>query len=459
MLNISPNSVSHLIDLSKYDSNKAIYLSQMPRNMLRWFLFFMIIIVIIAFLPWTQNIQADGFVTNLRPEQRPQVVNSVIAGRIEKWYVQEGQFVEQGDTILFISEVKDAYFDPNLIDRAKEQLIAQEKGVQAYMKKITALDQQINALMQAQKLKAEQAKNKIRQSELKVQSDSLDLIAATSQVDIAEKQYLRIESLYKQGLKSLTEVENYRQKYRDAEAKFVSAENKLLTSRNELINAKIELTTVQAEYNDKIAKSESDKFTGMSDMLAAEGKYAKMLNELSNYTIRSSMYFITAPQSGYVTKALQSGIGETIKEGDAIVSIVPNLSELAVEMYIRPIDLPLIQKGAPVRFIFDGWPSLVFSGWPNVSVGTYGGVVQAIDNVTSDNGKYRILVAPDSNDVPWPNELRMGSGAQAIALLKDVPIWYELWRQLNGFPPEFYKESTVSDVNASKGKSAEKDEK
>jgi multidrug resistance efflux pump len=420
--------------------------------MLRWFMFFFIIILVIAFLPWTQNIQADGYVTNLRPEQRPQVVNSVIAGRIEKWYVQEGQFVEKGDTILFISEVKDAYFDPNLLERTKERLAAQEGGIKAYLKKINALDQQVAALKQAQNLKIEQAKNKMRQSELKVQSDSLDLMAATSNIEIAEKQYKRIESLYTQGLKSLTEVENYRQKYRDSEAKFVSAENKLLTSRNELINAKIELTTVLTEYNDKIAKSESNKFTALSDMLDAEGKYAKMLNEISNYTIRSSMYFITAPQSGYITKALQSGIGETIKEGDAIVSIVPNLSELAVEMYIRPIDLPLIQKDASVRFIFDGWPSLVFSGWPNVSVGTYGGRVQAIDNVTSDNGKYRILVAPDSNDVPWPNELRMGSGAQAIALLKDVPIWYELWRQLNGFPPEFYKDSPIMDVKATGSK-------
>ena len=121
------------------------------------------------------------------------------------------------------------------------------------------------------------------------------------------------------------------------------------------------------------------------------------------------------------------------------MSIVPNISELAVEMYVRPIDLPLLEKGAPVRFIFDGWPSLVFSGWPNVSVGTYAGRVFAIDNVTSTNGKYRILVAPDPKEEEWPKELRMGSGAQAIALLKDVPIWYEFWRQLNGFPPEFYK--------------------
>jgi membrane fusion protein, adhesin transport system len=439
MLNISSNSVGHLIDLKKYKSPGSIYASKLPRQSLRWLMLFFGLCIVISFLPWTQNVQADGYVTNLKPDQRPQTVNSVIAGQIEKWYIQEGQFVEKGDTILFISEVKDEYFDPELLMRTRERLAAQEGGIEAYIKKINAVDQQVDALKQSQILKTQQANNKLRQGELKVQSDSLDLIAATSNLDIAEKQYKRQESLYEQGLKSLTDMENYRQKYREAEAKFVSAENKLLTSRNELINAKIELTSIQADYNDKIAKSESNKFTALSDMLDAEGKLAKTLNEVSNYTIRSSMYFITAPQSGYITKALQSGIGETIKEGAPIVSIVPNISELAVEMYVRPIDLPLLETGAPVRFIFDGWPSLVFSGWPNVSVGTYAGRVFAIDNVTSANGKYRILVGPDPQEEKWPKELRMGSGAQAIALLKDVPIWYEFWRQLNGFPPEFYK--------------------
>jgi len=32
----------------------------------------------------------------------------------------------------------------------------------------------------------------------------------------------------------------------------------------------------------------------------------------------------------------------------------------------------------------------------------------------------------------------MGSGADGIALLNDVPVWYEIWRQLNGFPADYY---------------------
>jgi hypothetical protein len=87
---------------------------------------------------------------------------------------------------------------------------------------------------------------------------------------------------------------------------------------------------------------------------------------------------------------------------------------------------------------FDGWPAIVFSGWPNVSYGTYGGKVVAIDNYVGTNGKYRVLIAPDKNDHPWPKALRMGVAVKTMALLDDVSIFYELWRNINGFPPNYY---------------------
>jgi len=101
--------------------------------------------------------------------------------------------------------------------------------------------------------------------------------------------------------------------------------------------------------------------------------------------------------------------------------------------------LPLIKIGEKIRIQFDGWPAIIFSGWPNASYGTYGGEVVAIETFISNNGKYRVLVAPDPNDYTWPKDLRVGSGANSLALLEDVPIWFELWRQLNGFPPNYYQ--------------------
>ena len=219
----------------------------------------------------------------------------------------------------------------------------------------------------------------------------------------------------------------------------IAQENKLLSSRNQLINARIELSSIKAEFRDKIAKSESEKYSALSGMYDAEAVVTKLQNQYSNYLVRSGMYYITAPQDGYITKALRSGIGETIKEGTEILSIMPAKIDVAVEVYVRPIDIPLLGKGSKVRIQFDGWPAIVFSGWPNVSYGTYGGTVVAIDNFISENGKYRVLVVPDAKDHAWPKEIRVGAGVNSMMLLKDVPIWYELWRQINGFPPEYYK--------------------
>jgi hypothetical protein len=110
-----------------------------------------------------------------------------------------------------------------------------------------------------------------------------------------------------------------------------------------------------------------------------------------------------------------------------------------------------------VRIEFDGFPALQFSGWPSVSVGSFGGEVEVIDYVNSKPGEFRILVIPDKEDEKWPKQIRNGSGTQGWVMLDDVPVWYEIWRQLNGFPPSLYEEPL--DVSTEKDKSAKTFEK
>ncbi len=439
MLNISPKSVSARVAKRQYPTLVGVEARRSGRVLKRLLIILFVVFLLILFLPWTQNISAPGEVTTLKPNQRPQTIQSVIGGRIEKWFIQEGDYVSKGDTILFISEVKDTYFDPQLLPRTEQQLQAKELTVNSYMEKVKALDSQIDALVKTSQLKLEQARNKLKQAELKVISDSMDYQAAVINYEIAQEQYRRMEKLHSDGLKSLTDLENRKLTMQKAQAEKIAAENKLLTSRNELLNAEVEIISVRNQYRNSVAKAESDKYTAMSSMYDAEVDVTKLQNQYMNYSIRTGMYYITAPQDGYITRALQSGIGETVKEGTEIVSIMPADYELAVQMYVRPIDVPLLQKGQPVRIQFDGWPAIVFSGWPNTSYGTYGGQVFAIDNFISPNGKFRVLVAPDPNAEDWPEALRVGGGTHNMLLLKDVPIWYELWRQINGFPPDYYK--------------------
>jgi len=440
MLNISSNPLKTNLKKGKFSSLDHVESKESSRKLIRVITGFGILGFLILFLPWTQNIRSRGDVTTLKPNQRQQSIHSVIPGRIEKWFVQEGDNVKKGDTILFLSEVKDDYFDPQLLSRTEEQLKAKEMSVNSYMEKVKSLDNQIDALSQTGRLKYQQAENKLKQANLKVISDSMDYQASLINYQVAEEQFKRMEQLYDDGLKSLTDLEKRKLTLQKAQAEKISYENKLLTTRNELLNAAVELTSIRAQYRDDVSKAESEKFTALSNMYDAEATVTKLQNQYMNYSVRSGLYFITAPQDGYIIRTVQSGIGETIKEGAEIVTIMPALYDLAIAMYVKPIDLPLLEVGQHVRTQFDGWPAIVFSGWPNVSYGTYGGTVYAIDNYISPNGMYRILVAPDKNDVPWPDALRVGAGASSMLLLKDVPIWYELWRNINGFPPDYYKE-------------------
>jgi membrane fusion protein, adhesin transport system len=444
MLYISDNPVE--IEVKKYQSFRKIALAKSHVIFRRFLVFMLVLLLIILFLPWTQNIRSKGKITTLSPSQRPQTIQSTIAGRIEKWYVREGQRVRKGDTILFLSEIKSDYFDPRLLERTADQVAAKQGTLGSYKAKASALEQQKIQTRRELVFKKEQLQGKITQTQAKLAGEKQELRAAVLDVQNEQDQLERTEKMFKSGLKSLTELENKRLKWQQALAKKTIVENKIEQTAQEVENLGVQLSGADSEYAAKISKVESDRLASISDGFDTEEKISKLEGQYANYAERAKFYYICAPTDCYITQSRVMGIGETVKEGQAVVTIVPVQLDLAVEIEIEPLDFPLVRIGMPMRFIFDGWPSFIFSGWPNASVGTYSGRVWAIDNVANARGKYRLLIAPDTTATPWPEALRPGSGAQGFGLLSDVPIWYELWRQLNGFPPDFYK--SVSNLGA-----------
>lgn len=388
-------------------------------------------------MPWTQSINMSGEVSVLNPENKPQQVTSRIAGRLEKWYIRDGDFVKKNDTIAFISEIKEEYMDSLLVQRSEAQVKAKEVSLQSYENKVNAINDQIDAINKSLRLKTEQVKNKILQVKAKLSSDSTEALAAANNYKVAEEQFKRFEELLTKGVISKTDLENRKVKVQEAYAKKISAENKITSTKNELLNTELELNTTLQEYNEKLMKAESDKFSTISMVYEAEGSLTKLQNQLSNYSLRNTYYYVLAPQDGYVHNLMLKGIGEIVKEGGMLCNIAPIQKEQAVELYIDPIDLPLIAKGQKVQLIFDGWPAFVFSGWPGLSYGSFSAEIVAFDKVISTNGKFRILAINKGEQ--WPMAIQIGGGVKGFALLNNVPLIYELWRKANGFPPEFYK--------------------
>lgn len=439
---LNDNYISKNIQLENVLMGKIYQHSYQKKT--RQLIYYIILIAIgVMFLPWTQTVQSSGKVTTINPEDRPQTIPSRIAGRIEKWYVNEGDLVKKNDTIAFISEVKEDYFDPQLIGRTQEQLKAKESSIISYEQKINSIDVQIDAINSSFILKTQQAKNKIIQARAKLDSDSADYVAVSNNYKIAEEQFSRFEDLLAKGIISKTDYENRKAKLQEFLSKKVASQNKWNNTKADLINTQIELNSIRQDYNEKLMKAESEKFSALSMLYDAEAGLTKMQNQLSNYTIRNSFYYVLAPQDGFITKSYVQGVGEIVKEGSPLISIVPENIGLSVEFYVEPIDVPLIHKGANVQLTFDGWPAFVFSGWPGVSFGTYKAKVVAIDKVISDNGKFRVLAV--KSDQNWPEIIQVGGGVKALVMLQNVPVIYEIWRKANGFPPEFYANLTSPD--------------
>lgn len=414
----------------------------------------LVIFFIILLMPWRQTIPGKGTVTALRPEDRPQTVQNQIGGRIEHWAVRDGQEVKKGDTILVISETSQSYFDPELPERLAEQLEAKKNSESAAIQKMEATTAQIQAMNRGLQYQLSAAENKVHQSENYVKMDSADLVAVQNYYETSKARLERYESGYKNGLFSLTDIETRRLKLQEDNAKVISQQNKLNNSKQGLLNALIDLDNIRAKYQESLAKAQSDMSSAMSSRAGVKGDIAKLRNDISNITIRRGLYVVRAPQDGYVVKTLKAGIGENIKEGESIATLQPLHPQVAAELYVNAMDVPLILDTSDVRLQFEGWPSVQFSGWPSVAVGTFAGKVWAIDRISSNGGKYRLLIKPTipvpKNDEAWPIQLRQGSGVYGRIILRSVPLWYEIWRQLNGFPPSLEKEPSTKDSNSKK---------
>ena len=438
------NVTNIIIDQTGYSpqSVKKIYRANKTSKVRYWFWGVLVFLVIMMFLPWTQNINTSGTVTTLYQDQRPQEMNTIIPGRIIKWWVKEGDFVKKGDTIVQLADVKDDYLDPKLVQRTQEQLDAKQQKIGFYNEKISATASQVDAMEMSRNLKLNSLDNKLEQLRRKVISDSAELVAATIDHGIAVQQLARAKQMYNDGIIALVEFERRTAQYNKALAVMTEKQQKFQNTSQDITICRIEMSTVRQDAADKIFKAQGDIASARGEVASTDVEVAKNQNQLANYAIRGSQRWMIAPQSGQITKAKKSGINEMVKEGEMIVEIVPNKFDQAVELYVAPMDLVLVEKGQQVRLQFDGFPAIVFSGWPEASYGTFVGEVIAVETNRSENGKFRMLVVPVEKEKNWPSALKLGAGVQGFALLKNVSIWYELWRQINGFPPEFYQPSS-----------------
>jgi multidrug resistance efflux pump len=281
----------------------------------------------------------------------------------------------------------------------------------------------------------------VRAQDAYVQAATEKTLAAEQKLSLAQAAIPQLEAALER-YRGLQEIGNVSlEKLQEAERKLNESNAKV---REEMANVSAARSELQGKQNDRLAyiqKAEADVryYEGALDKARAEvAKVEKERLELQSKIARQDTQLVTAPFDGYLVE-ISPNIGtQLVKKGDPICRIVPDTKDRAVQIWLDGNDAPLVSPGSHVRLQFEGWPAIQFAGWPSVAVGTFGGSVVSVDMIDDGKGKFRCQILPDDSDAHnWPEDryLRQGVRANGWVLLKQVPLWYEVWRQLNGFPP------------------------
>ncbi len=422
------------------------------------FLFLALGSLFVALAPWQQSVKGTGNVMAYAPLERQQTIETPIKGRIVRLGagIYENAYVKQGDLIAEIADIDTGYLARlegqlsaagRQLDAAESLLEANVRNLEAAKTVVSSYDSQLLAYRRVKEQIVAAADADIASAKNKVEAERQQLAqyeAASAQV---KADYERQKTLYEEQIASQLKYQETRRKRMEAEAKVAksqayvrAAENELVSKQNER-NAKEQKAQVDIDYataaarkaTADVAKAESTVAKAQSDLT----KTQKELLETETKVARQQSQTIVAPFDGYVTRITPNQSTKVLKEGDPICIIVPDTTDQAVQIWLDGNDAPLVEPGRHVRLQFEGWPAVQFAGWPSVAVGTFGGEVVSVDATDDGKGKFRILVLPDESDQPWPKErfLRQGVRANGWVLLDEVPLWYEIWRNMNGFPP------------------------
>jgi RND family efflux transporter MFP subunit len=215
---------------------------------------------------------------------------------------------------------------------------------------------------------------------------------------------------------------------------------KLEAARTAERTAQIDMRRMQDLFEEGLASQREYEQTRIrvEELRAQVAEAAAELSRVEVNISRQSVQIVRAPRDGVILRVNAGDAATFVNAGEVVATFVPDNVERAVEIFVDGRDVALVQEGAPVRLQFEGWPAVQFSGWPSIAVGTFHGKVVAVDPSAQTDGRFRVLIVEDEDaETPWPEErfVRFGAKARGWVLLGTVSVGYELWRQLNNFPP------------------------
>ena len=357
------------------------------------------------------------------PVGNVKIVQSENKGTIKELDVQEGDYVEEGQTLLVLDTTK--------TQADVDQL---QKQVAYYQLTVSRLQAEINdepflpevtddldpkdveaqtALYKSRraKLSAEQEKNQsaIDQASAAVAGQQAQLEKYRSLETVAEEKEDRLKEPYSQDAISyfqLLEARATRVEYqRNAEA----SEKGILESQGKLAEARDNLATTETAYRQET----------MSQLVEAKKQLGAYEEELKKANQTNAESVIVAPTSGRVNQLAVHTVGGVVSEGQGLMMVVPDDAVLEIEAYADNKDIGFIENGQKAEVKVQTF-----------NFQKYGMMTGIVDDISPDAvtnpedkehyGKYRLTLNLDQDDSGI--ELLPGMNVQAEIQIKKKRI-------------------------------------
>lgn len=403
-----------------------------------WLFTFVVLLTLIGFLflPWQQTVKGTGTLAAYDPSERLQSVSAPITGIITQFYVEENDNVAKGDKLFSMRDL-----DPDLSKRMRTMV----QSLREQLKNIAAKQEALRANRQ----NAMRERNITRELYAKRQSQANDALAAfrfkldavTQTVAMRQAAFDRVQALYSSGIESRRRLDQEKTALTAARAEREQLELEQQIQRRTLQILHQELTRYDTEMQSRIRTLENGIRDAENRYSALERDLQRQLSDMARYSTAN----VTAEKTGSVVRIFAQDKSRLIRQGEAVLQFSPRVRRRALQLKVSDFNMPLIQEGLQVRILFYGWPTLHISGWPAIRFGTFGGTIEKIDPVAYEPGVYYAYVFEDPQH-PWPSDaiLRLGTQATVWVALETVPMWYQLWRQMNGMPPRMLQPKRVS---------------
>jgi len=390
---------------------------------------FALVGVALAVVPWQQNSPAHGRVIAFAPLDRQQTIEAPVDGRVVRWYVQEGERVEEGAPIADIADN-----DQDLVSRLQREKAAIDARIEAAKARAGAVSGRVTSLESSRESALAAAKGRLGMAKDRVRAAEQSVVAAKASHETAKLNLARQRSLFEEGLASKRQVELAELDEARTRTETERASASLGAARSEVVAVEADRSKIKNDASASISDATASRASAEAEIASATAELARMEVRLARQLTQS----VKAPRKGTVLRVVAKQGGEMVKSGEVLAVLVPDTDDAAVELWVSGNDVNLVGPGRDVRLQFEGWPAIQFSGWPSAAVGTYGGKVAFVDAADDGYGKFRVVVVPNG-PAPWPEKqfLRQGTRANGWILLDRVSLGYELWRQFNGFPPEW----------------------